>query len=70
MKSLNSKADISRFISLRYLQLKLLKLKENNKKVCHIFHHNFKNIPCYAMSEVSLKMFDFALFYDGHLKKL
>ena len=31
----------------------------------HIFHHNFKNIPCYAMSEVSLKRFYFALFVDG-----
>ena len=39
--------------------------KENNKKICHIFHHNFKNIPCYVMSEVSLKMFYFALFDDG-----
>ena len=24
------------------LALKLLKNKENNKKICHIFHHNFK----------------------------
>ena len=34
------------------LALKLRKNKENNKKICHIFHHNFKNIPCYVMSEV------------------
>ena len=53
VKSLNSKTDISIFINLRYLRLKLLKNKENNKKICHIFHHNFKNIPCYIMSEVS-----------------
>ena len=33
-------------------------------KICHIFHHNFKNIPCYVMSEVSLKMFYFTLFND------
>ena len=65
MKSLNSKTDISIFINLRYLRLKLLKNKENNKKICHIFHHNFKNIPCYVMSEVSLKRFYFALFDDG-----
>ena len=39
---------------------------ENNKKICHIFHHNFKHIPCYVMSEVSLKrVFIFALFDDG-----
>ena len=30
---------------------------KNTKKICHIFHHNFKNIPCYVMSEVSLKGF-------------
>ena len=65
MKSLNSKTDISIFINLRYLRLKLLKNKENNKKICHIFHHNFKNIPCYVRSEVSLKRFYFALFDDG-----
>ena len=36
-----------------------MKNKEHNKKICHIFHHNFKNIPCYVMSEVSLKRFYF-----------
>ena len=67
MKSLNSKTDISIFINLRYLRLKLqqLKNKENNNKICHIFHHSFKNIPCYVMSEVSLKTVYFALFDDG-----
>ena len=50
LKSLNSKTDISIFIHLRYLRLKMLKNKENNKKR-HIFHHNFKNIPCFVMSE-------------------
>ena len=63
-EELNSKTDISIFINLRYLRLKLLKNKENNKKICHIFHHNFKNIPCYVMSEVSFKRFYFALFDD------
>ena len=52
------------FFNLRYLRLKLLKNEENNKKTCHIFHHN-KDIPCYVMSEVSLKRFYFALFDDG-----
>ena len=53
------------FLSMRYLRLKLLKNKENNKKICDIFHHNFKNIPCYVTSEVSLKRFYFDLFDDG-----
>ena len=67
MKSLNAKTDISIFINLRYLPLKLLKNKENNKKICHTFHHNFTNIHCYVMSEVglSLKRFYFVLFDDG-----
>ena len=65
MKSLNSKTDISIFINLSYLRLKMLNNRENNEKICHIFHHNFKNIPCYVMSEVSLKRFYFALFDDG-----
>ena len=65
MKSLNAKTDKSIFINLRYLQLKLLKNKEDHKKICDIFHHYFKNIPCYVMSEVSLKRFYFALFDDG-----
>ena len=63
MKSLTSKTDISIFINLRYLRLKLLKNKENDKKIYHIFHHNFKNIPRYVMSEVSLKRF--YLFDNG-----
>ena len=54
---------ISIFINLRYLRLKLLQNKEK-KKICHSFH-NFKNIPCYVISEVSLKKFYFALFDDG-----
>ena len=61
---------ISSFINLRYLRLKLVKNKEDNKKICHIFHHNFKNIPCYVMSEVSLKRFYFALFDDGLTLKI
>ena len=28
------------------------------------YFHNFKNIPCYVMSGVSLKRFNFALFDD------
>ena len=33
--------------------------------MCDIFHHNFKNISCYVMSEVLLKRFYLALFDDG-----
>ena len=39
LKSLNAKTDISMFINLRYLRLKLLK----TEKMCDCFHHNFKN---------------------------
>ena len=65
MKSFNAKTDVSIFINLRYLRLKLLKNKENNKKICNIFHHNFKNIPGCVTSEVSLERLYFALFDDG-----
>ena len=34
-----------------------------------LFHHNFKTIPCYVMSEVSLKKFYIALFDDGLVLK-
>ena len=44
----------------------MLKNTENNKKICkNMFHHNLKHIPCYVMSEVSLKMIYFALFDNG-----
>ena len=43
------------------------KNKENNKKICDIFHHDFKIlIVKYVTSEV-LKRFYFALFDDGLL---
>ena len=53
--------------SIHFYQFEIfaIKFSENNKKICHMFHHNFKNIPCYVMSEVSLKKFHFALFEDG-----
>ena len=44
MKSFIAKWVISIFVNLRYLQLKLLKYKEN-KKICETFDHNFKNKP-------------------------
>ena len=48
-----------------YLRFKLLKYKEDNKKICNTFDHNFKNIPLY-MSNVSLERYYFVL-YDGAL---
>ena len=59
VKSLNAKTktDISIFINLRYLRLKLLEKK--------FIITSQNNIPCYVISEVSLKRFYFALFVDG-----
>ena len=66
MKSFIAKRDISILVNLRYLRFKLLKYKENNKKICNTFDHNFKNIPLYIMSNVSLERYYFVL-YDGAL---
>ena len=68
MKSFIAKLVISILVNLRYLRFKLLKYKENNKKICNTFDHNFKNIPLYTciMSNVSLERYYFVL-YDGAL---
>ena len=66
MKSFIEKRVISILVNLRYLRFKLLKYKENNKKICNTFDHNFKNIPLYIMSNVSLERYYFVL-YDGAL---
>ena len=66
MKSFIAKRVISILVNLRYLRFKLLKYKENNKKMCNNFDHNFKNIPLYIMSNVSLERYYFVL-YDGAL---
>ena len=66
LKSFIAKRVISIFVNLRYLRFKLLKYKENNKKMCNTFDHNFKNIPLYIMSNVSLERYYFVL-YDGAL---
>ena len=68
MKSFIAKRVISILVNLRYLRFKLLKYKENNKKICNTFDHNFKNIPLYIMSNVSLERYYFVV-YDGALKK-
>ena len=54
MKSFIAKRVISILINLRF---KLLKYKENNKNICNTFDHNFKNIPLYIMSNVSLERY-------------
>ena len=43
------------FCQFEIYAIKAAENEENNKKICHIFHHNFTNIPCYVLSEVSLK---------------
>ena len=59
LKSFIAKRVISILVNLRYLRFKLLKYKENNKKICNTFDHNFKNIPLYVMSNVSLERYYF-----------
>ena len=64
MKSFIAKRVISILVNLRFkLQLKY---KENNKKICNTFDHNFKNIPLYIMSNVSLERY-YVVLYDGAL---
>ena len=61
--------NVIHFINLRYLRLKLLKNKQNNKKLCDIFHHNFKIFLMYmyiVTSEVSLKRF-FLLYLKSYI---
>ena len=41
MKSFIAKQVISILVNLRYLRFKLLKYKENNKKICNTFDHNY-----------------------------
>ena len=42
MKSFIAKRVNSILVNLRYLRFKLLKYKENYKKICNTFDHNFK----------------------------
>ena len=62
MKSFIAKRLNSILVNLRYLRFKLMKYKENNKKICNTFDHNFKNIPFYIMRKVSLEMYCFVLY--------
>ena len=58
-----AKRVISILVNLRF---KLLKYKENNKKICNTFDDNFKYIPLYIMKKISLERYYFVL-YDGAL---
>ena len=40
MKNFIAKRVISILVNLRHLRFKLLKYKENNKKICNTFDHN------------------------------
>ena len=62
MKSFIAKRFNSILVNLRYLRFKLLKYKENTKKICNTFDHNFKNIPLYIMRKVSLEKYYFVLY--------
>ena len=42
LKSFIAKQVISILVNMRYLRFKLLEYKENNKKICNTFDHNFK----------------------------
>ena len=48
MKSFIAKRVIPILVNFRYLRFKLMKYKENNKKMCDTFDHNF--IPLCTMS--------------------
>ena len=61
--SLNLKYNI--FFQFEIFAIKDASLKNREEKKMSYFHHNFKNIPCYVMSEVSLKRCYVALFDDG-----
>ena len=50
---------------MRYLRLKLLKNKEEKNVIFFII--TSKNIPCYVMSEVSLKRFYLLYYFDDGL---
>ena len=54
-KSFITKRVNSILVNLKYLRFKLLKDKENNKKMCNTFDHNLENIPLYIMRKVSLE---------------
>ena len=62
LKSFIAERVNSILVNLRYLRFKLLKYKENNKKICNTFDHIFKNIPLYIIRKVSLERYYFVLY--------
>ena len=70
MKNFIAKRFNSILVNLRYLRFKLLKYKENNKKICNTFDHNFKYIPLYIMRNVSLDRYYFVLYDCALTKKM
>ena len=45
MKKSSQNGVISILVNFRYLRFKLLKYKENNKKICDTFGHNSRYVP-------------------------
>ena len=53
------------FINLGYLRLKLLKNRENNRNICDIVHHNFKNGPYVLNKRGVIEKVLFCSFWSG-----
>ena len=57
------------YIHSYQFEISAIKAAEKQRKIirtkCHMFHHNFKNIPCHVTSEASLKRFYIVLFDGG-----
>ena len=60
MKNFIAKRVKSILVNFRYLRFKLLKYKENNKKMCDTFGDNFKYIP-YCLERHYFVVYDSAL---------
>ena len=66
MKNFIAEWIISILVNVRYLRLKLLKYKDNNKKIINTVDNNFNNISLYMtyiMSEVSFERHYFVYYY-------
>ena len=65
MKSVIAKR-VNSILAIYDIRDLLLNYKENNKKICNTFDHNFNNIPLYIMRKLSLETYNFVL-YNGAL---
>ena len=71
LKSFIAKRVNSISVNLRYLRFKLLKYKENNKKIFNTFDHNFKNIPfIYNEKGIIRKVLFFIIRWCPYLKNV